>query len=196
MNRKLQLALTASLLAGGIAQAVMITTTDEPFVPFPPNYEMTINVAQDITFTVTADADLRYFVIDEGNLPANTGNYERINSNSGLSFSINGGALTPASSWIDYAGTLVGNDVTTYDSLLRVDPISIFIGDVVTLHTGTGSGIGSAEFQVMPSGEYEMFIATQTGTALGSGVIPEPSVLALVGVCGAGLFGVRRFFLI
>ncbi len=35
MKKKLYLILAASLLAAGIAQAVLITTTDEPFVPLP-----------------------------------------------------------------------------------------------------------------------------------------------------------------
>ncbi len=77
-----------------------------------------------------------------------------------------------------------------------MDPINIFVGDVIRLHAGTGSSIGSALFQVMPSGEYDLFVATEAGTLVGTGVIPEPSVLALVGVFGAGIFGIRRFFLI
>lgn len=194
MKKKLHLILAASLLAAGIAQAVPITTTDEPFPMLPPNHKMTINIAQDTSFTVTADAALRYFAINEGNSTANTGEFERIQSFSGLSFSINGGALTPVESWIDYAGTFVGNDVTTFDSLFRVDPINIFVGDVITLHAGTGSSVADPIFQVMPSGEYNMFITTQDGTMVGA--IPEPSVLALVGVFGAGVVGIRRFLLI
>ena len=194
MKKKLQLILATSLLAAGIAQAVLITTTDEPNPMFVGFNDMSINAAQDVSFTVTADAALRYFVIDEGNVTANSGEFERINSNSGLSFSINGGALAPVESWIDYAGTFVVGDVTTFDSLLRVDPINVFVGDVVTLHAGTGSSLGNSLFQVMPSGDYDLFIATESGTMVGA--IPEPSVLALVGVFGAGIFGIRRFFLI
>lgn len=190
----------AACIAAGTVQAAMITVSPtEVSEPFPNFflYDTTLTLAETVTFTATADTQLKYFVLDEANPSANTGEFERIQTLSGLSYSINGGALNPVTQWIDYAGTFVTGDVTTYDTLLSTDPVALTAGDTVTLFAGTATSSASGNFFQMPSsGDYSMFMATESGTQVGIGVVPEPSVIALVGIFGGGLLGVRRMFMI
>ena len=69
---------------------------------------------------------------------------------------------------------------------------SVVMGDIVTLYAGTGTATG---FNSWSSGDVDMFLTNAGENALSS-VIPEPSVLALVGVFGAGIIGGCRIFLI
>jgi hypothetical protein len=185
----------AVYIASSTVQAALITTTPwEQTEPFPGFYiyETTLNLSETVTFTATEDTQLKYFVLDEANTFVNTAEAERTLSLSGLSFSINGGALNPVTQWIDFAGTAVTGDVTVNDTLLSINPVALTAGDTVTLFAGTATSSSMNDFfQLPPSGDYSMFMATESGTLVGIGVVPEPAT-ALSLLIGGGLLGLAR----
>lgn len=191
MKTKLHHLITVALVTVGIAQAEMLTISGDQTAG---TGSLTIN--QDINFTVTAGGSSTIlFIFDE--IVTSDGNRDLVTF-SGLEYSVNGGTKAPLVNWTDNLASVPAGAITANDGYIYASSLAnISVGQTVTLHAGTGTMTGSAvgNFNPWTSGDYDMFITDISGNAL-SNVVPEPSVLALVGVFGAGVVGIRRFFLI
>lgn len=172
------------------AEAVLITTGGNPstgsgFITFE----------HDVIFTITSTGPIpagRLFVIDEAISPL-----AQIHTTitAGLTYSVNGSGNYSIGTWYDnWPGGV--NDISAGDSGLsatETGPLSF--NDTVTLNAGTGfmTTVPNPVFQMLPSGNYDMFIADGNGTRISNiQSVPEPSVIALVGIFGGGLWLVRR----
>lgn len=155
-------------------------------------------------------------VILTGSGSANTADLTNINGTSGGGYIYSDYAIirtaTPASGFDYYSGI---SGPTTLGSVSGVAPSSS-TGDMIGVYGRNGyiylpdnyvSGTalsGSSTFANktiaslgLTEGTYEWTWGSgPTADSLTLNVIPEPSVLALVGVFGGGIFAIRRFFLI
>lgn len=186
------ISILAALLLGATAQADLITVSGEATLP-STNATLTIN--QDVTFTSTADfTGMLWFVFDEA-LPVNATEYGFI-AISGLEYSINGGTPVPLTIWLDHLGSEAG-DITENDGGLYNSDVlseSLFIGDTVTLHAGTGTQAQGPNggFEPWESGDYDVFIAGDGFRISNNGVVPEPATAGLLGISAVVFYVLRR----
>ena len=177
-----------SVIAIQSAQASMITVTGDAAAG---TGALTIN--QDIVFTITTETvnTSVFFVFDEVVTADAESTYLGF---SGLNCSINGGALIALGGWIDNVSAVIA-DMTPNDGYIFGSIPSLFVNDVVTLHAGTGTMTGtSSDFNLWASGDYNLFMINGDGEAI-TDAVPEPATMALLGVSGAILCGIRRFYL-
>lgn len=129
----------------------------------------------------------------------NTAGPSILASGSGLTFS---DSSQPGSynvtGWYNQAAAW--NAFSDRDSILIAPPDTAHtytIGDIITFHGGTFT-LTSADpsFSIFPSGSYEVYfvgLGVNGGPLSSAGVaVPEPSVVALLGITGLGLITRRR----
>ncbi len=192
MKKKLYLILAASVLAAGIAQAALILTIDE-----------FTNTGLTLTLGGTFDADS---VGVATGLPGYIAIKANFATTKGVAFNWFGSDVALDSGSILKNGTAI-NAVQIMNSSDQSDSMytwntpgsytSFKAGDALS---GTLVFSGTFDTSVVNSIDLISGIDKTSGNAWNrleaTSVIPEPSVLALVGVFGAGVFGIRRFFLI
>jgi hypothetical protein len=180
------------------ASAILITTTGDPSTG-----TATLTIHDPIEFTIANVAavnnipnhDNLSFVFNEAVFSHDgTMTYATV---SGLSFTYNGGAPVAIHGWRDnataFAEELTPNDSQIYN--IADAPFSFTPGDKVVLLAGTLTMSGPiANFNMFPTGNYDIFVSGQNGYAVSGygSVIPEPGTMALFGISAAGLFIHRR----
>lgn len=189
MKTKKLFAVSLIIAAVSTAQAALITTGGDP-----ASGTGSVSFGEDVVFNITVPQlglGMSFLIKDAHT--GTDGSLDFVNF-SGLQYSINGGAKQDLTRWADGL-TSVSRDITPLDSYFS-NSDTVSVGDVVTLYAGTGTMTQSSpNFNLLSSGDYNMFIFDGTGGRI-SDVVPEPSVIALVGIFGGGLFGVRRIFMI
>lgn len=178
------------------ASAVLVTTSGSG-----AGGDATITFENDVTFAITSGGSGQLaFLIDEAVTYDGTPDWDWGASGS-LQFQINEGPLISMDRWRDN-GDVSATGASVNDSYFGEFgsfswPTS---GDTVTLKAGSLTiGSANANFNLLPSGNYDMFIIDggyRKSSDLGIEVIPEPATLGLVGLFAGGIFALRRIFMI
>ncbi len=182
------ISIVAALLLGARAQADMITVGGDQTAGTG-----TLTINQDITFEITAPVENAHliFVFDE---VVGADSERTWVSFLGLGFSVNGGEMLGLSQWCDNLDAPQG-DMTSNDGFIHGQATSVEIGDVVTLHAGTGTMTSSdAAFNPWSSGDYSMFITNVDARISENGVVPEPATAGMLAVSGLLIAAYRRYF--
>jgi hypothetical protein len=173
------------LIALSLLLAAQIPAANAAIIVVAPTGSSTgsFQITDDITFTITANGSLQYFVFDEW-VAMDAGQTTQSLSPF-LSFTINGSPFTEGSQLMDNIGFNLG-ETTPNDGLLIINsPFSVLTGDTVTLQAGTYS-IGSAVgFNPLATQTFtgDIFLTNGSGVRLSdnaTAAIPEPSSAALI----------------
>ena len=151
MQLFIHLLVVAALSVGGATAAIVV---DLP----TPSSNGSLQITQDISFTVTVGGQMQSLVFDEW--LANDGNYDGIDFTLPISYTINGGSVMNINSYRLADNTLgfFGGSVTADDGhLIFASAVSLLAGDVFTLKAGA---------YTLPQGSYPNFnpLADQTFT--------------------------------
>ncbi len=125
------ISIIAALLFGASAQADMITVGGDQTAGTG-----TLTINQDINFTVTADLDGQILFIFDEIVTSDGG--QNFTDMLGLEFSVNLGARTALTLWRDNAEFSMG-EMTPNDGFIQGASATVAIGDIITLHAGTGT---------------------------------------------------------
>ena len=190
-----------SLLAGLTLCAALTAPAQSTLVPVTVSGSapgtVSLTLPEDVSFTITDAADAGGIIaVFENSVPSGTA-LDVVNVfSSVLQIAVNGGSLYSMNFLWNDGGISSGVLAATDSYFATVSPPTISVGDTVTLYAGTMSAAVNANFKVMTSGSYNMFLMNSSGTALsGLGVaapVPEPTTLALAGLGGLSLLLFRR----
>lgn len=153
----------------------------------------TLTINQDLDFTILSNhTGLILFTFDE--VVVEDADYtQAVNNFSGLEFSVNGGTAHSITKWVDNMGGPWGSAFTANDGYIYgLDSVSLSPGDIVTLHSGTGTMTETqAGFNPWGSGTYNAFLVDGSGNRF-SDVVPEPATAGLLGLSAIGLAFYRK----
>lgn len=190
-----------SLLAGLTLCAALTAPAQSTLVPVTVSGSapgtVSLTLPEDVSFTITNTADAGGIVaVFENSVPSGTALDVVLVFSSALQIAVNGGSLYSMNTVWNDGGVSEGALTATDSYFATGTPPTISVGDIVTLYAGTMSADFNANFKVMTSGSYNMFLIGGSGTALsGLGVaapVPEPTTLALAGLGGLSLLLFRR----
>lgn len=155
-----------------------------------------LTFSQDVTFEITTaiNDDFVDFVVQNVSINGTNGNTITF---SGLEMSVNGGTKEPLTAWTDRAN-VEENDISENDGkLLNDDSLTLSIGDVVTIHAGSGTMTQTlTAFNPWTSGNYTMFMVDSSNTIISNDAIPEPYSIALICLFSGGLIVIRRILIL
>jgi len=180
----------AALLLGASVQADMITVGGDQTAGTG-----TLTINQDITFEITIAAGQVAFVFDE--IVASCDESLSQVFFAGLEYSINEDPRRGLGVWADNGCATQGDGTPNDGYLVEVGPASaVEVGDIVTLHAGTGIMTSSdVTFNPWSSGDYSLFLANPDANRISeNGVVPEPATAGMLAISGLLIVAYRRYF--